>query len=58
MTTLDSGWTRSFAPYQWAGRGVPTDNRCGEDNSSRADRIGTAIVIKAGSLNAQTIATP
>ncbi|WP_307870846.1 endonuclease/exonuclease/phosphatase family protein [Micromonospora sp. C51] len=57
MTTLGSGWTRSFAPYQWASKGVLTNNRCGEDNSPRGDRIGTAIVIKAGSSNAQTIAT-
>lgn len=57
MTTLGSGWTSSFAPYRWASKGVPTNNRCGEDNSSRADRIGTAIVIKAGSSNAEIIAT-
>jgi endonuclease/exonuclease/phosphatase family metal-dependent hydrolase len=44
---LGAGWSRSFAPYQWSQDGVRTNNPCG-DGGGRADRIGTAIVVKAG----------
>jgi hypothetical protein len=57
MGRLGGGWSKSFAPYRYANDGVLSDSKCGEDNSSRTDQIGTAIVIKAGLSNAQVIKT-
>ncbi|MET0135852.1 MAG: hypothetical protein ABW215_19915, partial [Kibdelosporangium sp.] len=56
MSQLGSGWSKSFQPYQWSQDGVRSNNKCGED-AGRNDRIGTAIVIKAGLASAQAYAT-
>lgn len=54
MGKLGSGWSKSFAPYQWGQEGVKWNSRCGNDGAgNRADRIGTAIVIKAGMKDAK-----
>ncbi|MET9609220.1 endonuclease/exonuclease/phosphatase family protein [Streptomyces sp. NPDC006512] len=46
MSQLGPEWTKSFAPYQWSqGASGKWNSRCGED-TGRADRIGTAIVLK------------
>jgi endonuclease/exonuclease/phosphatase family metal-dependent hydrolase len=42
---LGSGWGQSFEPYRYSSDGVRRNNACG---GARTDRIGTAIVIKAG----------
>ncbi|MFI5933551.1 endonuclease/exonuclease/phosphatase family protein [Actinoplanes sp. NPDC051494] len=57
MGQLGSGWSKNFAPYYYSNNGVLTNSRCGEDNSSRQDRYGTAIVIHAGLSNPQIIET-
>ncbi|MBE1491727.1 endonuclease/exonuclease/phosphatase family protein [Plantactinospora soyae] len=56
MGQLGVGWSRSFFPYQWSQDGVRSNSRCGNDNG-RSDRIGTAIVIKAGMSSAQLYPT-
>lgn len=46
MGRLGPDWNKSFAPYRWSQGAAGTWNsRCGEDDG-RADRIGTAIVVK------------
>ncbi|WP_436529369.1 endonuclease/exonuclease/phosphatase family protein [Actinoplanes sp. HUAS TT8] len=57
MSRLGSGWSRSFAPYQWSNYGVLSNSKCGEDDSSRQDRYGTAIVIHAGLANPKILPT-
>ncbi|MBT2408896.1 MULTISPECIES: hypothetical protein [unclassified Streptomyces] len=48
-STLGAGWSKNLEPYQWAqvvnGKRVTWNSRCGED-TGRADRVGTAIVVK------------
>ncbi|OLF19128.1 endonuclease/exonuclease/phosphatase family protein [Actinophytocola xanthii] len=56
MNQLGAGWSRSFQPYQWSEDGVRTNNKCGED-TGRNDRIGTAIVVKAGLADARAYPT-
>jgi hypothetical protein len=56
MTRLGTGWSQVFAAYQWSQAGVKSDSRCGNDDG-RADRIGTAIVIKAGMSETQRYPT-
>jgi len=56
MGRLGSGWSKSFQPYQWSQDGVKANNKCGEDNG-RDDRIGTAIVVKAGMSAARAYPT-
>jgi hypothetical protein len=50
MSQLGSGWSKSFQPYQYATDGVRVNNPCG---GTRTDRIGTAIVVKAGLADAR-----
>ncbi|GLY04136.1 MULTISPECIES: endonuclease/exonuclease/phosphatase family protein [Actinoplanes] len=57
MGRLGSVWHKNFAPYYYSNNGVLTNSRCGEDGSSRQDRIGTAIVIGAGLSNPKTLTT-
>jgi hypothetical protein len=57
MGQLGSGWSRNFAPYRYSNDGTLSNSKCGNDNSSRTDRIGTAIVIKAGLSDARIIST-
>ena len=45
MNQLGSGWSKSFAPYRYSNDGVLSNSVCG---GTRTDRIGTAIVVKAG----------
>ncbi|WP_308369411.1 MULTISPECIES: endonuclease/exonuclease/phosphatase family protein [unclassified Streptomyces] len=45
MSKLGPDWSKNFEPYQWAQDGKKWPSRCGED-TGRADRIGTAIVVK------------
>lgn len=47
MDELGARSDSSFQPYQWSQAGVRRNSRCGNDDE-RADRIGTAVVIKAG----------
>ncbi|MEU3827503.1 MULTISPECIES: endonuclease/exonuclease/phosphatase family protein [unclassified Streptomyces] len=55
MSKLGPGWSKSFAPYKWSQDGVTWNSRCGNDGpDDRADRIGTAIVIKAGMADAKS----
>ncbi|GLY96964.1 endonuclease/exonuclease/phosphatase family protein [Actinoplanes sp. NBRC 103695] len=54
MGRLGAGWSRSFAPYRYANDGVLSNTPCGD---SGTDRIGTAIVVKAGLSDPRTIAT-
>jgi endonuclease/exonuclease/phosphatase family protein len=56
MSKLGSGWSKSFQPYQWSQDGVRANNTCGE-SGGRTDRIGTAIVVKAGMTGAQAYST-
>ncbi|MFD3539007.1 endonuclease/exonuclease/phosphatase family protein [Streptomyces sp. NPDC058662] len=51
MTQLGAGWSKSFEPYQWSQDGTRWNSRCGED-TGRADRIGTAILVKGGMADA------
>ncbi|MEU6843303.1 endonuclease/exonuclease/phosphatase family protein [Streptomyces sp. NPDC046716] len=53
MGELGTGWDASFQPYQWSQAGVRWNSRCGNDDG-RADRIGTAVVIKAGMADARS----
>ncbi|MFE2528420.1 endonuclease/exonuclease/phosphatase family protein [Streptomyces sp. NPDC059382] len=53
MSRLGTGWNTTFAPYQWSQDGKKTNSRCGED-TGRADRIGTAIVVKGQISDAKT----
>ncbi|MFE6104871.1 endonuclease/exonuclease/phosphatase family protein [Streptomyces laurentii] len=47
MGKLGSTWNKSFFPYKWSQNGVTWNSRCGNDGpADRADRIGTAIVVK------------
>jgi hypothetical protein len=57
MNQLGSGWSRSFQPYQWSQDGSRANNKCGED-TGRNDRIGTAIVVRAGLADARAYPTP
>ncbi|GAB7053020.1 endonuclease/exonuclease/phosphatase family protein [Catenuloplanes indicus] len=50
MNQLGSGWSKSFAPYQHSTDGVRRTSVCG---GTRTDRIGTAIVVKAGMSSPQ-----
>jgi hypothetical protein len=50
MSQLGSGWSKAFQPYQYSSDGVRRNNTCG---GTRTDRIGTAIVIKAGLADAR-----
>lgn len=46
MTKLGPGWSKTFETYQWLNNdGSKKNSRCGED-TGRADRLGTAIVVK------------
>jgi endonuclease/exonuclease/phosphatase family metal-dependent hydrolase len=56
MSQLGSGWSKAFQPYQWSEDGVRGNNTCGE-TGGRQDRIGTAIVIKAGMASPQAYTT-
>ncbi|MGI5451282.1 endonuclease/exonuclease/phosphatase family protein [Streptomyces sp. CA-243310] len=53
MSRLGTGWNKTFAPYQWSQEGKKSNSRCGED-TGRADRIGTAIVVKGQISDANT----
>ena len=44
---LGSAWASSFAAYQYSSDGELTTTTCG-DAGGRTDRIGTAIVVRAG----------
>ncbi|MFD6969475.1 endonuclease/exonuclease/phosphatase family protein [Streptomyces sp. NPDC059979] len=57
MSELGPDWNKSFAPYQWSqGAAGKWNSRCGEDNG-RADRIGTAIVVKGQMTGAREYPT-
>lgn len=47
VSQLGDAWTASFAPYRYSTDGVLTTTTCG-DAGGRTDRIGTAIVVRAG----------
>ncbi|MFI5932136.1 endonuclease/exonuclease/phosphatase family protein [Actinoplanes sp. NPDC051494] len=57
MADLGSGWGRAFSPYRFSIEGSLSDVKCGNDNSTRHDRYGTAIVIKAGLSDPQIVTT-
>ncbi|MGW5848909.1 endonuclease/exonuclease/phosphatase family protein [Streptomyces sp. NPDC055254] len=52
MAQLGAGWSKSFEPYQWSQDGTTWNSRCGED-TGRADRIGTAVLVKGGMADAR-----
>ncbi|MFJ8014099.1 endonuclease/exonuclease/phosphatase family protein [Streptomyces sp. NPDC096339] len=53
MDRLGPGWSKNFVPYQWSqGADGKWNSRCGED-TGRADRIGTAIVLKGQMADAR-----
>ncbi|MFD9409171.1 endonuclease/exonuclease/phosphatase family protein [Streptomyces sp. NPDC059989] len=53
MNQLGPGWTKSFAAYEWSqGADGKWPSRCGEQ-AGRADRIGTAIVLKGQMADAE-----
>ncbi|WP_329156730.1 endonuclease/exonuclease/phosphatase family protein [Streptomyces anulatus] len=54
MTQLGPGWSRTFHPYQWSQNGARHDSPCVE---GAPERVGTAIVVKAGMGNARKIPT-
>ncbi|MFD9355067.1 endonuclease/exonuclease/phosphatase family protein [Streptomyces sp. NPDC060031] len=56
MDRLGAGWSKSFEPYQWSQNGTKWNSRCGED-TGRADRIGTAIVVKGQLADARQYPT-
>ncbi|WP_234382611.1 endonuclease/exonuclease/phosphatase family protein [Streptomyces sp. XY332] len=57
MTKLGPGWSKAFDNYQWLNNdGTRKNSRCGED-TGRADRIGTAIVVKGQMTDARTYPT-
>jgi Endonuclease/Exonuclease/phosphatase family len=57
MNDLGPGWSKAFSAYQYSIEGALSNVKCGNDGSSRQDRYGTAIVIKAGLSNAQIVPT-
>ncbi|MFJ6793689.1 endonuclease/exonuclease/phosphatase family protein [Streptomyces sp. NPDC091268] len=57
MSKLGPGWSKTFEGYQWLNDdGTKTNTRCGED-TGRADRVGTAIVVKGQVSEARSYPT-